>query len=93
MACAAPPPTRRGVIPACELVHHADSDTTSKPLRRVLPRIHTSGMTAMKKAAHMTTRATRSLAARDDDFDASSGRLGVAGGACEVASSCTVLIR
>ena len=47
----------------------------------------------MKKAAHMTTRAMRSLAARDDDFEASSGRRGVVGGACEVVSSCTVLIR
>ena len=30
----------------------------------------------MKNAAHMTTRAMRSLAARDDDLDASSGRRG-----------------
>ena len=93
MACAAPPPTRRGVIPACELVHHCDSSSIWPPLMMVAPRIHTSGTTATKKATHMTTRASRSLVAREADFDASSGRCGRAGGAVGVVSSCTVLIR
>ena len=37
----------------------------------------------MKNAAHMTTRASRSLVAREDDLDASSGRIGDAGGASD----------
>ena len=94
MAWAAPPPTRRGVMPAWELVHHDDSRSIWPPLIRVLARIHTSGITATKNAVHMTTRAIRSLAARDDDLDASSGRRGVLGGASEaVVVSCAVLIR
>ena len=93
MACAAPPPILRGVMPACELVHHEDSSSIWPPLMMTLPRIQTSGMTATKNAAHMTTRARRSLVAREDDLDASSGSFGEAGGACELTSSCTVLIR
>ncbi len=69
-----------GVMPACELVHHCDSSSIWPPLRSTLARIQTSGMTAMKNAAHITRRAMRSFAARDDDLDASSGRRGGAGG-------------
>ena len=62
-----------------------DSSSISAALERAwLPRIQTSGTTAMKNAAHMTTRARRSLVARGDDFEASSGCAGARlGGALE----------
>src|SRR5450631_1771478 len=67
IACTAPPPTIRLVMPRCELLHQWLSSTTEAPLVITLQRIQTRGRTAIANAVHITTRASwlRSARARD----------------------------
>ena len=67
IACTAPPPTTRLVIPRWELVHHWLSSSIAPPLLTTLQRIHARGTIAIANAAHITTRASWLRRARPRD--------------------------
>src|SRR5882757_5413360 len=54
----APPPARKGVIPACECVHHADDATTLNPLAITALSTHSSGASAITIDSETNTVAT-----------------------------------
>src|SRR3954454_21850494 len=81
MAWYAPPPSRREVIPRWEFSHQCGSNSSDRPLLRTVHRIHTSGITATRKAATISTVATRLTADRRPDGFASPA--GTTGGGAE----------
>ena len=80
----APPPSRRAVMPFWELVHHLGVEQQAAPLLTTVQRIQTSGTSASRKAAHITTwrtvldsaRPRRPRAARSAACGVGAGRVG-----------------
>src|SRR5450759_3337100 len=68
MACTAPPPTIRLVMPRWELVHHVLLSSKAPPLVTTLHRIQTRGTMAIANAVNMATRATWLRRARGRDL-------------------------
>src|SRR5450759_5785701 len=68
IACTAPPPTIRFVMPRWELVHQWLLSSRAPPLVITLQRIQTSGTIAIANAAHITRRASVFRRARACDL-------------------------
>src|SRR5665648_1109894 len=68
IACTAPPPTTRLVMPRWELVHQRLSSSIWPPLLATLHRIQARGTIAIANAVHITMRASWLRRARAPDL-------------------------